>query len=219
MAPQSFLQSSFRDLQLWLSQGNSWVEAVFCPIQAQGIAAPKFWDAQLWIPNSPSQLDPSSSTGIGWVSQHEGNSPFILQHSSSRMCKCCQCVPEGGQCWLCSPFGTPCTPQLQVPECSLSPWGSETARDKLTHFVSCFGIVKVQSCIRIFVKLELHLCSLHFSLACCHDNAPKDSIWQLMSRESVGRVVVGTFQRGLVSNTWSPAIPCLLPVALTVFAS
>lgn len=34
-----------------------------------------------------------------------------------------------------------------------------------------------------------------------------------MSRESVGRVVVETFQSGLVSNTWSSAIPCDLAVA------
>lgn len=34
------------NLKLWLSQGNSWLEAVFCPKQAQGIAAPRFGDAQ-----------------------------------------------------------------------------------------------------------------------------------------------------------------------------
>lgn len=69
-----------------------------------------------------------------------------------------RCQQEGGQCWLCSPLGTPCTPQ--VPDCSLSPWGSGTTRDEITHFVSSFGIVKVESCIRIFVKLELHLSPL-----------------------------------------------------------
>lgn len=108
-----------------------------------------------------------------------------------------KCVQEGGQCWLCSSFGIPCTPQLQVPDCSLSPWGSGTTRDNLTHFVSSFGIVKVESCIRIFVKLELHLSSLHFSCGCCHDNAHNDSIWQLMSLESVGRVVVEPSKEGL----------------------
>lgn len=68
-------------------------------------------------------------------------------------------------------FGT-----LQVPDCSLSPWGSGTARDQSTHFISSFGFVKVESCVRIFVKLELRLSSLHFSFGCCHDNAHKDSI-------------------------------------------